>query len=439
MHITEIDIKNFKIFENFTFKPKMLNVITGRNNTGKTTLQEALYITFNLHDVLSKYMDFPGYLLRERSSEGSIKLTFSEHRKKSLTIKKATDMDVHTKLINILKKIITNFLEETNSLERSNKIKLTKLNYKDITELSLLFANNIENYKSLRQFLYNNSIKIMETSKKSGPYTTYLPIIKNRSVNMEWNKFLSEFHSLVNDWLKKHKKLNNATVLKSTLMVLPLAILNSIWLDSNLNPDSTMFESINEEEDKKTTKKKFSYIDDHILINILRNQSFNEIAVMNTENFIKNRNIMESIQRFTFNKIVQKKDTETVEVPFELMGDGFKKIAEIVYYIYAQDGVKIISIEEPENHLHPGYINEIVKLFIELAKDGIQIFVTTHSHDFIDTLLNGSYNEKDTAFLKKELQFVRLDKADDTIIPLFLDYEGALNNITDLELDLRGI
>jgi len=49
--ITKIEIKNFKCFENFKAEGfKRVNLIAGKNNVGKTTLLEALYINANGSD-----------------------------------------------------------------------------------------------------------------------------------------------------------------------------------------------------------------------------------------------------------------------------------------------------------------------------------------------------------------------------------------------------
>ena len=255
MNITQIEVNNFKVFENFTFKPKMLNVITGRNNTGKTTLLEAISITFNHETVLSKYRNFPGYLIREQSIEGFIKLTFSDHEKKVLKIEKASSEDVDMKLVDIFDNTLTNYFKTF------NKNKSATLSKKDIHELSRLFVYTIKtstNVKQLRNILYNNSIKIMESNKKK---FIYLSSVKIKQFEANSNEIMNEFQSLINGWLKTHKKLKNAEVIKINLAGLLIAILSDLMGNIVKLFKPLIYETI--------TKETFIYLDDEILVNTL--------------------------------------------------------------------------------------------------------------------------------------------------------------------------
>ncbi len=48
----------------------------------------------------------------------------------------------------------------------------------------------------------------------------------------------------------------------------------------------------------------------------------------------------------------------------------------------------ILFIEEPEAHLHPKVQVEMMKIFVELAKAGVKVVMTTHSDFMMDTLTN---------------------------------------------------
>lgn len=53
-HFKELEIVKYKIFDNFKFdKLKKINIITGKNNSGKTTLLEAIYLLISLNDINS--------------------------------------------------------------------------------------------------------------------------------------------------------------------------------------------------------------------------------------------------------------------------------------------------------------------------------------------------------------------------------------------------
>ncbi len=48
----------------------------------------------------------------------------------------------------------------------------------------------------------------------------------------------------------------------------------------------------------------------------------------------------------------------------------------------------ILFIEEPEAHLHPKVQVEMMKVFVDLAKSGVKVVMTTHSDFMMDTLTN---------------------------------------------------
>ncbi|MEI7856015.1 MAG: hypothetical protein WCH85_00760 [Methanomicrobiales archaeon] len=44
-HITELSIHNFRAIRELTYTPKQINILTGRNNTGKTALLDPKFAT----------------------------------------------------------------------------------------------------------------------------------------------------------------------------------------------------------------------------------------------------------------------------------------------------------------------------------------------------------------------------------------------------------
>ncbi|WP_337860657.1 AAA family ATPase [Ferroplasma sp.] len=54
MNISKISISGFKALQDINFNPDKIHVIIGKNNTGKTSLLEAISFTFN-NDILKEY------------------------------------------------------------------------------------------------------------------------------------------------------------------------------------------------------------------------------------------------------------------------------------------------------------------------------------------------------------------------------------------------
>ena len=69
-HITELSIHNFRAIRELTYTPKQINILTGRNNTGKTALLDAIAL------------NVPGYIdseLENKIVEGPVDfITYGE-------------------------------------------------------------------------------------------------------------------------------------------------------------------------------------------------------------------------------------------------------------------------------------------------------------------------------------------------------------------------
>ncbi len=83
---------------------------------------------------------------------------------------------------------------------------------------------------------------------------------------------------------------------------------------------------------------------------------------------------------------------EKKSVPFENVGDGLK-IAFVVFAIcyYLTNGV--ILIEEPEAHQHPRSLEFICEALVDSSKSN-QIFVSTHSLEFLEIVLEKAKDKK---------------------------------------------
>lgn len=103
------------------------------------------------------------------------------------------------------------------------------------------------------------------------------------------------------------------------------------------------------------------------------NQSINAIKVVNDafDNKLKG-------------SIVLASDGEETELPIASMSDGTIKWLVLITAIYS--GSKMLSIEEPENYLHPLVQMEIINIFRDQYKDEKFVLVSSHS----ETLLNAA-------------------------------------------------
>ncbi len=154
--------------------------------------------------------------------------------------------------------------------------------------------------------------------------------------------------------------------------------------------------------------------------------------------YLKETGLAEELKTFNLDTLVfEKEDGEKYAVPYDFMGDGFKTMVGLLWELMDDEiEDQIILLEEPENHMHPGYVRKVVYFLVELAKDeDVQLFITTHNKDFIDTFFTENLRDEEVEFLEEEFTLVRMESHSAVVE----DYETARESIEDLHLDLRGI
>lgn len=146
--------------------------------------------------------------------------------------------------------------------------------------------------------------------------------------------------------------------------------------------------------------------------------------------------VLNSFESIMKGQIVQKDKKFYLKVKGEgefemgLLSDGYRKLSMLLYLILS-GSLKhdtVLFWDEPETNMNPKMIRPIVQALIELAKMGVQIFVTTHDY-FVQQEFNflTEYPEKNEK--KLDIRFVSLYREKDTNE---LSYEMA-KSLTDLK------
>lgn len=129
--------------------------------------------------------------------------------------------------------------------------------------------------------------------------------------------------------------------------------------------------------------------------------------------------VLKSFEKIIEGNIVQKDKVFYLQVKgageFEmgLVSEGYRKLATIMYLILSGSLSKnaILFWDEPETNMNPKMIQPMVEAIIELAKLGVQVFVTTHDY-FIQQCFNmaAMFPAKDSPALK--YSFISLYKSE---------------------------
>ena len=122
-------------------------------------------------------------------------------------------------------------------------------------------------------------------------------------------------------------------------------------------------------------------------------------------------------------------------LPLSSMGEGFITLLKTVFVSSLIDDGQVI-IEEPEYALHPGFVDLLSNHMLS-GGPGLQYFVSTHSNDFVRSLLEAA----DAMGCLDEVIVLRLHKRLDTLNPDLEPMGGAeaLTAMREICLDLRGI
>ena len=88
------------------------------------------------------------------------------------------------------------------------------------------------------------------------------------------------------------------------------------------------------------------------------------------------------------------------------VSDGTIKMFAYLILLYDPNPYPLLAVEEPENHLHPDLLPELIEEFRDYARRGGQVFVSTHSPFF----LNGAGLEE-VFWLAKENGYTSVHRA----------------------------
>ena len=103
------------------------------------------------------------------------------------------------------------------------------------------------------------------------------------------------------------------------------------------------------------------------------------------------------------------------------VSDGTIKMFAYLVLLYDPNPHPLLAIEEPENHLYPALMRQLVEEFRAYAQRGGQVFVSTHSTDF----LNGAELDE-IRWLVKEDGFTTVRRASDSELLRSFVHEGDL-------------
>ena len=376
--LQSLHIKNYRNLKELQIDSiSQINLINGENNTGKTSLLEALAIYANNVNLesLCQMIENRGERLRYNNREIDVSSVFDFFSsiftdreidtadEKAIVIGEKSDFQIKIQFIAYFDEII-------NSEQGERKIKRIIIN-----------DNNVEQYPDYKIGLMINS-DIIPLEHFSSPAPLSYRINRAREAKEVAH---SEYISTNN-------------------------------IDKEIN--AKLFDNIALTEQEKPVINALNIIEPNI----------EGLA------FIEDR---ENIRSFSGSReksrnAVVKIKNKSERLPIKSMGDGINRILTIILaMVNCQNG--FLLIDEFENGLHYKVQEKLWKIIFKLAKDlNVQVFATTHSSDCINSfsrvLDNNEYNVTG--------QFIRLDNLNGIIRPEIINSD-VLKIADNQKIELR--
>ncbi|MBN1214669.1 MAG: ATP-binding protein [Candidatus Lokiarchaeota archaeon] len=395
--IDNIDIENYRAIEKLSFSTKKINIIVGRNNTGKTSLMDAIYLGLlninSFENIRKKDFNFPlNNLIYKNRKQAKILLGIN-HENRKMTFETIIDFKKHIPKDREFRSFLYREREEILE-DELNKIK-EKMKSLDIpVNKRMLFEEDYD----LRKAEIINDIEISFDESYSNTLFFTLLMNKNPISKYVYNKEYKNrsFYFGLNPF-------QNIVIYE--LLHERVKFLFNMIDQRKVNP-------------KDNFKRILNSKDIFIFLEVLKDKFPNIYDI---------RNIDDNV-----NIVLLDNDNEKILIPLELMGDGFKSLlySYTLFYIFSEG---ILLFEEPEISLHPGYMEILAELILSNINN-YQFFFTTHSLDFIEAIIKIAKKEDKLKFI----QIIRLTNKNAVVDREILNENEILDELEEIKIDLRG-
>ena len=405
--IKKVSIKNYKGIDFLEFSPREINIIVGRNNTGKSTLLNA--ITLNL------------YALNRFKSNG---------------------FDSNFEINNLFP--LNRQIYESN--DNKSTISLEIQNYNNSPfNLEIRYSDNLPedyNIQAFTELIDDEMDRIAEIEVKEIMTRAYKyedsseARIKSRIREIQ-NRVSRDFIKVFRDTLFFRLSHENTVLIESLIQNPQKFRQRTSRLYSSPPRFSNYYLNHEVLDSLKLKKLKFMFRSQLRQIDLLK--YFHELS--SSSKFYDILDRLKKKIHYLFdireveddiNIIIQAMDNRKIFVPFKMMGDGFQSllISNVLFELLPKG---IVLLEEPENCLHPGFM-DILADSILLKSESHQYFFSTHSLELIKLIIDKAEKSKKL----DKIVLLRLSRNDNKIDREILLKEDIIEELNVIEIDLRG-
>lgn len=390
--ISLIEIQNFKNLEQLKIENLgRVNLFTGRNNTGKTTLLEAISIIANGGNLSSIFE-----VIRRRNSDIINNLKNVRRSIRDIEFEPYIDSD-NSDIVLLLKDLFN----QTHSYKTPIKIESI------VKENKLLFSISIVPTVLNDEQIEENGRTISKKVRKE----------------IEFNDSLFQNDTLTINQLVESIKIENNS--KRILISIQDFFENGFHyfrFNRDIEASQTFFIS-NIGEKKQDNAELW----DKIVFTQKSKEVIAAIQIIDPriEALVFTGSGSQRIAKVKLSNLEQ-------QVSLSTMGDGINKILNIILsLVNCKDGY--LLIDEFENGLHYTVQEKLWEIIFRISIDlNVQVFATTHSRDSIEAFSKVLNNQEN----KETGKFLRLEKQKDIVVGIEYTTED-LENVTEYEIEVR--
>jgi AAA15 family ATPase/GTPase len=329
--IEKLVIDGYRGIDHFEYEPNMINILVGRNNTGKSSILEAAAITYTAptgfqdrlgNNILEKIIERKGW----ENLEYFINLNKKDKELKLTAVKDETELIVSANYKERNKGKVT----EPAVIDLVNEYYINLYSSGDIPLIVTVSASTQRPLRPMEEAIKEKVSKAIMGPMLFGQITPS----NNYFVALPNDKKILTRVSITSDLIFYGHQFEEKLDIKN--------------LHDILLPTARMHQSL-------------SYLRRHM-------PYFNDLRSDGQKIWIYFENLQQPL-------------------PLSMIGDGMRETIRLLFIASLIQG-GVLLIEEPENNLHPGLYEVVAERIVEVARqDSTQVFLSTHNLEFAEKLL----------------------------------------------------
>ncbi|MEZ3145036.1 AAA family ATPase [Halobaculum sp. MBLA0143] len=423
MKLTHVEVSDFKGVSSLAFDPGQVTVLTGRNNSGKTSLLEATEIGIDPTRI-------------ERHSERVESLIAAGAESAEITLEYESEGETGRREVEMW---VPESVDE-------GALVADLVARHEFRSLSYRVASIVDGVESeLGEETVLDLMGVVEKNVESGLREQWSDAVSTRSVALTVD---DSSHTFL--YVEQTPQGFVESVTTAAISEITAEIADATAIERSAVPENfgSMIESPLEALLRETLHDGHLFPDDPESIGTVglrddlaltaEDVDFGEngaaVRLSDIEEYLIDNGLVDNLDTLSLDQMVYEEDGEKYQVPYEFTGEGFKTLVGLLWELWA-DTPELLLLEEPETNMHPRYIHEFVHWFVDVVRDrDVQVFLTTHDIDAIRSFFD-FVEPSQKAFLREEFRLVQMDRT----LPESYDYDEAESLSKEMQTDLRGM